>query len=188
MVDLLSLLTRYTPLDLADEEQAQQIAHFIKSDPQCFERTNLVGHITGSAWIVDPSESKVLLTHHKKLGKWLQVGGHADGESDVFAVALREAKEETGLSTFTPITTDIFDLDVHVIPARGNEPEHNHYDIRFAFRAEDTAFQVSEESLDLAWIEMGQLQTVTKEESMLRMARKWKMNHGKNIKMGRLAH
>ena len=147
---------------------------FVSAHPDCFERSLESGHVTGSAWVVDRAGIRVLLTHHRKLGLWVQLGGHADGDADVFRVALREAEEESGLTDLEPVGTEIFDVDVHEIPARGELPAHLHWDLRYAFRASGSeAYRVSDESLDLAWIEIGALRSVTREESMLRMARKW---------------
>lgn len=121
--------------------------------PRAFLRDHLPGHITGSSWIVDRTGKFVLLTHHAKLNRWLQPGGHADGQEDVMAVAHREAYEETGLTSLEPAEPTIFDLDIHPIPARADFPEHLHYDIRFLFVANmDEAFTVTQESHDLAWI------------------------------------
>jgi 8-oxo-dGTP pyrophosphatase MutT (NUDIX family) len=92
-------------------------------------------------------------------------------------VALREAEEESGLNGLVPVSNEIFDLDAHPIPARPNEPAHRHYDVRFAFRATASeAFIVSDESNQLAWIKISEMATVSNEESMLRMARKWRSN------------
>jgi 8-oxo-dGTP pyrophosphatase MutT (NUDIX family) len=171
---ILSLLDAYIPWDTVDAKQRDRIVAFVRHYSDCFERTQLVGHVTGSAWIVDAAGERVLLTHHKKLNKWLQLGGHADGESDVDAVALREATEESGIEGITPIGADIFDVDAHDIPARGNEPAHVHYDIRFAFRAPPGAvLHVSAESNDLAWVLIKDLHEYTTEPSMLRMRDKW---------------
>ena len=110
----------------------------------------------------------------RKLNKWLQLGGHADGESDLWRVALREVWEESGLKTVSPVFENIFDLDIHHISRLGNEAEHLHYDVRFAMQAIDsTQYVVSEESHDLSWFAIKNLQAFTKEESILRMARKW---------------
>ncbi len=147
---------------------------FVRSEPQCFERTLAKGHITGSAWIVSEDGGEVLLTHHRKLDRWLQLGGHADGDADVLAVALKEAREESGLEDFEPLGGGIFDLDIHPIPARKDEPEHLHYDVRFVLRATGpTAYTVSEESHDLRWVRLEEVVGLTEEKSMLRMVRKW---------------
>ena len=157
-----------------ESETAERFIDFVSTHPDCFERGLKSGHVTGSAWLVDRAGKRVLLTHHKKLNMWVQLGGHADGDPDVFRVARREALEESGLEGVVPVSDRIFDIDVHQIPARGDEPEHLHWDLRYAFRAAgNDAYRVSEESHDLAWIEIRSLESVTQEESMLRMARKW---------------
>ncbi|HBY64068.1 MAG TPA: NUDIX hydrolase, partial [Solibacterales bacterium] len=131
------------------------------------------GHITGSAWVLDHGRTHVLLTHHQKLDKWLQLGGHADGDPDTLAVALREAREESGLSEVHPLTAGIFDVDVHLIPARKSEPEHFHYDIRHLLLADRRhPLRITSESKDLRWVPIADVARLTREESMLRMVRK----------------
>jgi 8-oxo-dGTP pyrophosphatase MutT (NUDIX family) len=179
---LLALLDRYQPLDAADAAQAERIRDFVRREPTCFERACLEGHITGSAWLVDESGKRVLLTHHRKLGLWLQLGGHADGDSDVRAVALREAREESGFSDLAFVNDEMFDVDVHALPARaasaaGAEPAHLHFDVRFALKTRGRDFRVSPESHDLAWVDIERLGERTQEASMLRMAKKWLRRH-----------
>ena len=146
---------------------------FVQRKPDCFERTCFEdGHITGSAWIVCPQRRRVLLTHHRKLKKWLQLGGHSDGDANTLRVATREAEEESGLS-MKPLSEAVFDIDIHTIPARGDDPEHKHYDVRFLFEAYDHApLTISDESNDLRWVLIEELHNLTSEESVLRMARK----------------
>ena len=157
-----------------EEADAARLRRFVETQPRCFERDCFDdGHVTGSAWVVDSGGSRVLLTHHRKLGKWLQLGGHSDGDPDTLAVALREAQEESGLRV-RPIGEAVLDVDIHTIPARKGEPAHLHYDVRFAFRAASSGpLRVSPESIDLAWIDIEDLSRLTGEESMLRMARKY---------------
>lgn len=150
----------------------QRLRGFVMDNPGCFERSLGIGHVTGSAWVLDKTRGRVLLTHHKKLDIWVQLGGHADGESDVAAVAMREAREESGISQIELLMPDIFDIDIHLIPARGDEPEHYHYDCRFALVADTAEYVVSEESHDLAWIRLGEVARYTTEESMMRMVGK----------------
>jgi 8-oxo-dGTP pyrophosphatase MutT (NUDIX family) len=139
----------------------------------CFERTHLPGHITGSAWIVDSNRNQVLLVHHAKLNKWLQPGGHADGDENVLRVALREAEEETGLKKLTVISETPFDVDVHLIPARKDFGEHFHFDIRFLIEGDPTEqIIVSEESHDVKWIPLKTLADWNQEQSILRMKEK----------------
>lgn len=139
----------------------------------CFERTHLPGHITGSSWIVDHSRQHVLLVHHAKLNKWLQPGGHADGDENVLRIALREAEEETGIQKFKILQEGIFDIDIHTIPARKDFPEHLHFDIRFLLEADPTLpVVVSEESHDVQWIELKNLSAFNSEPSVWRMKEK----------------
>jgi 8-oxo-dGTP pyrophosphatase MutT (NUDIX family) len=141
---------------------------------RAFFRDHLPGHITGSAWISDISSTKVLLTHHAKLNRWLQPGGHADGDENVVRVARREAIEETGLKSIKLLTENIFDIDIHTIPVRPDFPAHDHYDVRFLFTADASEkFTVTEESHDLAWVPLSEIASRTSNNlSMLRMAEK----------------
>ncbi|KRE99472.1 NUDIX hydrolase [Frateuria sp. Soil773] len=151
-----------------------RFAGFLSSDAAVFERSHAPGHFTGSAWLVSADGARVLLTHHRKLGRWLQLGGHADGDADLAAVALREAEEESGLGDLA-LEREIFDLDAHRIPARGSEPEHWHYDVRYVVRScGSEAFAPSEESLALAWMPIEVLaHDPQADESLRRMARLW---------------
>lgn len=152
-----------------------EFMHFVCSQPDCFCRSLSIGHITGSAWVVNADGSEVLLTHHRKLDRWLQLGGHADGDADVLAVAIKEAEEESGLTDFTLIGPGIFDIDIHPIPERKGEPEHLHYDVRYVLRANGPLdYTVSDESHDLRWVALDEVRSLTMESSMLRMVAKWK--------------
>ena len=138
-----------------EEEKTYQLRmlNLLAQEVDCFHRRLLHGHITGSAWIINPVNEQVLLLHHRKLDKWLQPGGHADGEENILQVAEREAREETGLSSIRVLQTGMFDLDIHTIPARGDEPEHYHYDIRYLFTASpEEPLQQNRESKALAWL------------------------------------
>jgi 8-oxo-dGTP pyrophosphatase MutT (NUDIX family) len=143
--------------------------------PECAERTCYPGHLTGSGWLMNSAGDSVLLTHHAKLDLWLQLGGHADGNWDILGVARREVEEESGLTQFELESVEIFDIDVHRIPARGSEPEHYHYDIRYAFRMQSAAdqFVVSNESHDLSWVPVEAMDQYNNEASMIRMRDKW---------------
>lgn len=167
---LLQLLKNHQPSTTEEIQFKQQIIEFVQENPECFERTLLVGHVTGSAWIVDKSRTFTLLTHHLKLDKWFQTGGHCDGDSDVLNVAVKEAHEETGLTDIKVINPSIFDIDIHEIPERKGVPKHLHYDIRFLLEANmNEPLVVSSESLDLAWIEISKVSELNNSESIMRM-------------------
>ena len=133
------------------------------------QRSRLEGHLTASALVVDPSRGAALLTHHKKLARWLQLGGHCDGDANLARTALREALEESGIEGLRvdPIP---FDVDIHTIPARGTEPEHLHLDVRFLVRAPSGAREiVSEESLALRWFTPAELPSIPTDDSVRRL-------------------
>lgn len=171
---LLEQLERYRSVDDAEADAHRRISEFVRAHSDCFERSLSIGHVTGSAWLLDESGERALLTFHKKLGKWLQLGGHADGDPDPLSVALREAREESGIASISAVSEDIFDLDVHAIPARGHDAEHFHYDVRFLcqVRGHD-AYTVSEESRQLAWVSKSELAAWDVDDSVRRMYRKW---------------
>jgi 8-oxo-dGTP pyrophosphatase MutT (NUDIX family) len=170
---LCELLDRYRPYDAGEAAMASRLRRFVDDHPDCFERSLQTGHITGSAWILDPTRRYSLLTHHWKLHKWMQLGGHADGDSDVLRVALREAREESGISEIRLLFEDIFDVDVHLIPARPGEAEHYHYDVRFAMEASREAPLVANfESRELAWVPLERISDWTAERSITRMVEK----------------
>lgn len=172
---LLEKLRTHSPNDPHEDAMRLRIVEFVEAHPNCFNRSLLAGHITGSAFIINTLKNRTLLTHHHKLDKWLQLGGHSDGNPDTLNVALSEAREESGLKSVRPVSEEIFDMDVHEIPAGKNEPAHFHYDIRFLFEADETEpLTVTNESKDLAWIALDNITDYTTEESLLRMVRKIK--------------
>lgn len=182
---LIALLQRYARSHPDDGALAERFLAFVGQHPDCLSRTLQIGHITASAWILSADGSRCLLTHHRKLGRWLQLGGHVDGEGHVERAALREAEEESGMTGFTllPIGQPVLplDLDVHRIPARGDEPAHDHWDVRFLLLApERQRLSLSSESIDLRWFGSDELAAVTDEQSVLRLdrkARQWWSRH-----------
>ncbi len=168
-ISLVQFFEHYKPIDPEEEVFVPQFLGLL-IQASCFGRTHLPGHITGSAWIVNPERTQALLVHHAKLNKWVQPGGHADGDENILGVALREAEEETGLKNLTIVTRAPFDVDIHTIPQRSDFPEHFHYDIRFLFEASlEEPILVSEESHAVTWIPLHALENFTRERSVLRM-------------------
>ncbi|MFM7628210.1 MAG: NUDIX hydrolase [Algoriphagus sp.] len=125
----------------------------LTEDPLAFRRERVAGHFTASAWIVNKERTHTLLTLHRKLGRWLQLGGHADGNENLMEVAKQEAWEESGLTSLQLMDSSIFDLDKHIIPERPHVAEHFHYDVRYLFEADlNEPLIKSDESISLAWI------------------------------------
>ena len=170
---LIQLIQNYSDR-YPSEKVAITMLSFIENHTNHFSRTNHHGHFTGSAWIINPDKSKILMTHHKKIGKWLQLGGHADGESDLLKVSQREAIEESGINNFVTISNEIFDMDIHEIPPIGSDPKHLHYDIRFLLQADPDkeSLTISNESHDVAWIPLDQIAHYNSEKSIMRMVDK----------------
>lgn len=172
--NLIAALRTYQPWDNIEAlHVAKTLGFLLDGEENKYVRTNLAGHITGSAFLFSRDYRKVLLTHHKKLNKWLQFGGHSDGDTDTRHVAQRETTEESGIADFTPLTDAIFDVDVHPIPANAtkNEPAHLHYDIRFAFVTDQTDFVVSDESNTLQWFTLDEFKALPADNVRIATAR-----------------
>jgi len=158
----------------AQQALAAEFVDLLGDAEDPFERARLAGHFTASALVISGDGAHTLLTHHRKLGMWLQPGGHADGDRDLARVALRETEEETGLAGVT-VQPGIFDLDRHWIPEHKGVPGHWHYDVRYVVRAgSDETFAVSEESHALAWMPLRYVaDDDAYDASLRRMARRW---------------
>ena len=174
---LCKALQKYAESHPEQKITADRMLDFVRSTPHCFERSHAAGHMTGSAWLLNPAGDKALLTLHHNLQRWMQTGGHADGDPDTLRVALKEAEEESGITGIVPISGEIFDVDIHLIPARPakGEPAHFHYDVRYLLRAPHEQYAISQESDDLAWWSAEDFATRAEEldASVLRMAELW---------------
>ena len=170
----LDTLIQYYIKSFPEENAATRMLDFYRNVPNCFQKDNQIGHFTGSAWVVSPDRTQILMTHHKKLNMWLQLGGHADGSEDLINVAMREAKEESGFENFILVSDKIFDLDIHEIPATSADTKHIHYDVRFLLEAdpENNEIIISDESHDVRWIHLDEVLNRNSEDSMKRMVDK----------------
>jgi 8-oxo-dGTP pyrophosphatase MutT (NUDIX family) len=166
---LLEALESYRGEASRDEEAIAQFRSFLeRAHP--FRRADPDGHVTASAIVARPSGDRVLLVFHRKLGRWLQPGGHVeDGDASVFHTALREAREETGIPDFTaPMRDAILDLDIHAIPAFGDDPAHFHYDVRFLLTTRDGGVRPS----GAAWFDFADVAPVEPDGSLARAVAK----------------
>lgn len=171
---LLKMLENYHSIDQAEQSFKKQIIEFILDNPDCFERSLSIGHITASSWLLNKDHSRALLMHHAKLDKWFQLGGHCDGDSDVAGVAIKEAQEESGINSIEVVQPSIFDIDIHLIPENKKEKAHYHYDVRFLLHVtSDEDICQNNESKELRWIGKNRNELPTDKDSVVRMFNKW---------------
>jgi 8-oxo-dGTP pyrophosphatase MutT (NUDIX family) len=157
-----------------EETCRQRMVELLDSCPHCFSRDAFPAHFTGSAFVVSADGARGLLHHHRKLDRWLQFGGHCDGEEDVLSVAQREAYEESGIDGLIVASARPFDLDIHEIPALGSEPAHFHYDVRYVLIAPEGAqIRTSPESKELRWFAGDEMKDWNLESGLRRMIEKW---------------
>ena len=158
------------------EEERDFLPDFIQltQDPVSFKRERKSGHFTASSWIINKERTHTLLTLHRRLNRWLQLGGHADGNENLMEVAMEEAREESGLQSLRLLVPAIFDIDKHLIPANATVAQHYHYDTRILIEADlHEPLTISSESLDLAWVPLSAVATtVGHNPSILRMLKK----------------
>lgn len=159
-------------------DEAAHVGHteaFVRAHPDCFHCDLWPGHVTGSAWVVNPTRTAVLLLHHRKHDQWFQPGGHADGDADILRVALRETREETGLdgSHIRLVDDRLFDVDVHTIPASPRGPRHQHFDMRFLVEMDDDlAIPGNDESHQVRWVALREVSRFNNNRSTYRMVEK----------------
>lgn len=166
------ILEGYAAPDAVQAATRDRVLAFIEAHPaDAHLRSCVPGHLTASALLVDHAGERALLTFHRKLGRWLQLGGHCDGDANLLGVALKECQEESGIEELT-IDPAVVDVDIHEIPARKAEPAHLHLDTRFIVRATEGAQEViSDESLELRWFAPHELADIEIDETLLRLFR-----------------
>jgi 8-oxo-dGTP pyrophosphatase MutT (NUDIX family) len=168
---LLDQLGRYRPVDAFEVRHHAAIVALM-ADEGAFDRTHFApGHVTASCFIVDGD--RLLLHHHRRLNRWLQMGGHVEADEHPEAAALREGAEESGLRDLR-LEQGIFDLDVHLIPAAKGEPEHRHFDVRYVARtATPHAVAIDRnESNELAWVPLADAVAMMNEAASSRVIQK----------------
>lgn len=167
-----SLLNKYID-DFPEEMTSVHLFRAFLTDGESLTRAQEIGHFTASAWIINQNRDMALLTHHAKLDLWLQLGGHIEEGETVSTAALREASEESGLKSVKLLSSDLYDIDAHLIPERKDLEEHYHFDLRFLIEADsDEALQMSSESKDLTWMKIQDIRTLNDGPSVMRMVDK----------------
>lgn len=173
---LKQLLDTYRPYDAEEEDYVGRMLTLCNGLGDPFARDHFVpGHFTASAFILSPDEQSLLLIFHEKLKRWLQPGGHIDpADANVVDAALREVHEEVGIGDLTLATAGIFDVDIHAIPPRNEEPAHDHFDVRFLFRANDLNAVAASDALAVRWLHMGEINNEISDRSVMRAVEKLK--------------
>ncbi|MFV0316366.1 MAG: NUDIX hydrolase [Microthrixaceae bacterium] len=169
-------LARISAADLVgtgqESRRSEILAQLARHGSALAERTNSAGHLTGSALVIDSTGERTLVMLHTKLGRWLQPGGHADGDHELAGVALREATEETGIAGLR-VRVPAIDIDIHAVDHGDDLGEHLHFDLRFLVVAPPGAReQGNHESQELRWVTLGELEALADEPSLLRLARR----------------
>ena len=109
--ELIKEIEKYRPFNEQEEKDKTQILNWIRNNDNAFLRENTVAHVTASAWVVNKDRTKVLMVYHNIYNSWSWLGGHADGETDLLSVAIREVKEEAGISEVYPVSEEIFSME-----------------------------------------------------------------------------
>ena len=177
---LLEVVRAHIALDENEMMDKDRVLRFVGASANPMDRTVFdPGHITGSAFVASDDGRRVLLIHHAKLNRWLQPGGHAEaGETDAREVARREAREEVGLETDAD-AGELFDIDVHTIPARADQPAHFHFDLRYLFLVPQGEVTAADEVLDAKWFELDEAERMVNEHGLRRMIRKLRDRFGR---------
>ena len=180
-------LIGYTPANEAEAGFVVRMLQLSQSEGACERSRFSPGHFTASAFVLSPDRRDLVLIHHKKLGIWVQPGGHVEPtDDDLVGAARREVLEEVGLGDLQPITSNsgtngaslVFDVDIHSIPARKADPAHEHFDVRFAFVANTRTLVHSEEVADLRWVPLSDVEQLGTDESVLRAVGKLRVLGG----------
>lgn len=159
-----------------NEAFGHQTLDFVVQNEDFWSREHLEGHVTASVWVLNTDKTKALLTHHKALNLWCQLGGHIEAiDETLYDACYRELEEESGLKHHSLLSPKIFDIDIHKIPlSKKGIPEHYHYDIRLAIIADEMeSIQYElEESNVVKWLDFEDIRTKSNEASVLRMIEK----------------
>lgn len=155
-----SQIEKYCPFNEQEQQDKLRILHFLKNNPDAFERSNMCAHMTASAWVINPEATKVLMVYHKLYDSWSWTGGHADGERDMLALAVREVQEETGIQNVRPVTEDIYSLEVLTVDGHVKRGEyvssHLHMNVTYLLVSDESEplHICEDENSGVAWFSL----------------------------------
>ena len=166
---LLKQLTAFVPFNEQEARDRELLLGCLRREPEVLTRKNPLAHFTASAWVVNPAHTRVLMAYHNIYRSWSWLGGHADGESDLLAVALREVREESGIRSARPVSRDIF--SVEALTVDGHEKRgayvssHLHLNVTYLLEAdEDEALTVRpDENSAVRWFTLAESERVPSE-------------------------
>ena len=142
-MELIEALEEYQPWNEQEERDRAELLRRLKSGEELYSRENLSAHLTASAWVVSPDRQRVLLAYHNLYDSWAWLGGHADGDRDLLAVALRETMEESGLTEVQPVTPDIYSVEILTVDGHEKRgiyvPSHLHLNVTYLLEADPAA-------------------------------------------------
>ena len=168
-MELKEQILNYVPFNEQEKTDKELLLEWL-SEPKVFERENKKAHFTASAWVVNPERTKVLMIYHNIYDSWAWIGGHADGEEDLLAVAEREAKEESGITDICPVSEEI--ASIEILPVSGHEkkgkyvPSHLHLNVTYLFEApeEQKLFIKPDENSGVMWIPIDEIKNKSSEK------------------------
>ena len=170
-MSLLKQLKAYAPYNEQETNDKEVMIKLLEKESDIFTRENEVAHFTASSWLVNKEHTKVLMIYHNIYHSWSWTGGHADGDTDLLAVAMREAMEETGVKTITPVSKDLFSIEILTVDGhikRGKYvPSHLHLNVTYLLEADEAEVLhiKQDENSGVAWF--------TLEEALEKCSEPW---------------
>lgn len=173
MKELLRQIEEFIPFDEKEKEDQDVLIEYIKKEKDVLTRKNRIGHMTASAWIVNKERTKVLMIYHNIYNSWAWVGGHADGDSNLFHVIKKEIEEETGLTNVKPLVDGIYGLNIVTVESHIKREKrvssHLHFDIEYLFEADEKEpLRIKEdENSGVMWVPIEEVEKKTTEAKMV---------------------
>ena len=172
---LVSQIRRYVPYNEQEEKDKRLILGWIRNNENAFSRENTVAHMTASAWVVNRERTRVLMVYHNIYNSWSWLGGHADGETDLLSVAIREVKEEAGISNVHPVSEEIFSMESLTVDGHVKKGKyvssHLHLNVTYLLEADpkENVSVKADENSGVAWF--------SPEEALGKSTEPWFVEH-----------